>query len=214
MQVKTRKEAILSGENTYFTGKQCRNGHISYRYVQSGSCAECINLNRPQSSINPTARDERLNNMAALIRVQDVVKNEKAEAVRLFKERKAIVENDMVLIKLRLFIEHRAELALIAYGLAAMREPRLMPEDVHPSSKPLGSMQAGTALFQFYCYAEDAETLRKAMTDSQSRFMPDVKTERLRIFGTEEQANFITPPSDIPIPDWDIPLKKPRKKKS
>lgn len=40
-----RKEAMQRGENTYFTGKRCSNGHLTYRYVQSGSCSACINAN-------------------------------------------------------------------------------------------------------------------------------------------------------------------------
>lgn len=38
----TRKEAIAAGVGTYTTGKPCKYGHLSYRYTQSGSCAQCV----------------------------------------------------------------------------------------------------------------------------------------------------------------------------
>ena len=41
----TRKEAKIAGLTKYFTAKECRNGHLAERYVQSGSCSQCINGN-------------------------------------------------------------------------------------------------------------------------------------------------------------------------
>lgn len=43
MEIKSRKQAIADGDNIFFTGIPCVNGHITYRYVQSGSCKDCIN---------------------------------------------------------------------------------------------------------------------------------------------------------------------------
>jgi hypothetical protein len=39
----SRDEAWAVRSKTYWTGIPCINGHISYRYTQNGSCAECIN---------------------------------------------------------------------------------------------------------------------------------------------------------------------------
>lgn len=38
---KSRLEAHKNGFTKYFTNKPCSKGHISYRYVASGVCAEC-----------------------------------------------------------------------------------------------------------------------------------------------------------------------------
>lgn len=189
MQTITRKDAILAGENTYFTGKQCKNGHIAYRYVQSGTCTDCVNLNRPTATVNGLAREERLSNMATLMREKEIAGNFKAEAVKAFKDRKAIVENDMVAVKLRLFPEGRNDMALLAYGMAAMREPSLLPEDIHPSKKPIGGMDGGTTLFQFYCFAEDIDALRAAMNESQRKYMTPPEIARRQIFQTDEEFN-------------------------
>jgi hypothetical protein len=37
----TRQKALLAGETTYFTGKSCKNGHISERYVANWTCVVC-----------------------------------------------------------------------------------------------------------------------------------------------------------------------------
>ena len=50
----SRKDAISLGLRKYYTGEPCRNGHIAERYVQSGTCQECINGSRSSAII--TAR--------------------------------------------------------------------------------------------------------------------------------------------------------------
>lgn len=42
MEILSRPEARQKGLKTYFTGKICKNGHNSYRYTQSGTCAQCV----------------------------------------------------------------------------------------------------------------------------------------------------------------------------
>ena len=37
----SRKSAIESGSNFYFTNKPCHNGHVAYRLTASGSCSQC-----------------------------------------------------------------------------------------------------------------------------------------------------------------------------
>jgi 5-methylcytosine-specific restriction endonuclease McrA len=41
MEIVTRKDALALGLKRYFTGKQCKYGHISERHVKSKSCAVC-----------------------------------------------------------------------------------------------------------------------------------------------------------------------------
>ena len=42
MEIVSRSEAKSRGLNRYYTGAPCKNGHNSYRYTQSGTCASCI----------------------------------------------------------------------------------------------------------------------------------------------------------------------------
>jgi len=41
MKVITIAEARLAGEVHYFTGKQCRHGHVSLRFVSNKVCRDC-----------------------------------------------------------------------------------------------------------------------------------------------------------------------------
>lgn len=43
MEIINRSEALRTGLTKYFTGIPCKNGHVSYRYVQSGTCEMCVN---------------------------------------------------------------------------------------------------------------------------------------------------------------------------
>lgn len=36
-----RKDAIDAGQLRYFTGEQCKHGHVSERWTMSGACIEC-----------------------------------------------------------------------------------------------------------------------------------------------------------------------------
>lgn len=42
MEIISKKEAIKKGLSRYFTGKPCKNGHISERNVLRSDCLECI----------------------------------------------------------------------------------------------------------------------------------------------------------------------------
>lgn len=41
MEIITRKEAILQNLLRYFTGKPCKHGHISERFVNNSGCVQC-----------------------------------------------------------------------------------------------------------------------------------------------------------------------------
>ena len=40
--IQTRGEASQLGQSKYYTGRNCKYGHISQRYVSSGLCISCI----------------------------------------------------------------------------------------------------------------------------------------------------------------------------
>jgi len=45
-----RSEARALSLSKYYTGRPCKQGHLGYRYTQSGTCSECIN---PKSHKEP-----------------------------------------------------------------------------------------------------------------------------------------------------------------
>lgn len=63
MEIISRTDARNSGKKTYYTGKPCVNGHVAYRYVQSGTCSQCINGDRgsvadPNLAARKAAKDQ------------------------------------------------------------------------------------------------------------------------------------------------------------
>lgn len=42
MKIISRQEAKNQNIKTYYTGKPCKHGHVSYRYVNDGKCSECV----------------------------------------------------------------------------------------------------------------------------------------------------------------------------
>lgn len=44
--MKTRAQAKLDGDKYYFTGKECKHGHISIRRVTTGNCVDCDMLRK------------------------------------------------------------------------------------------------------------------------------------------------------------------------
>lgn len=65
MELIDRKTAIALGMTTYFTGKECKNGHISTRKVGNGVCSTCAvgytkawrdNGSQPIEGYNPSGK--------------------------------------------------------------------------------------------------------------------------------------------------------------
>lgn len=175
MEIKTRQQAMAAGENKYFTGKECKHGHKTFRYVQSGACYDCINSSRiNEDSPSAKARQDRLKDAS-----------DKMTAKNL------ILEN-MVVAKFRLFAQLRDTLALSAYAMAAVRFPSLVPSDIE-TGVPSGKESSGTALYAFYCHPDDVAALR---TIENSLMRNDSDAIRRKIHG----ANADVPMA--PVPDW------------
>lgn len=41
MKIVTRLEAAKAGLNRFYTGKKCKHGHDSERWVHNGACVKC-----------------------------------------------------------------------------------------------------------------------------------------------------------------------------
>lgn len=64
----TRKAAIEAGDKTYFTGVECRNGHLAERHTASGTCKGCLSdsyegvrraIGGPRVDITPERQAQR-----------------------------------------------------------------------------------------------------------------------------------------------------------
>lgn len=52
MKAGKRKEAMLAGETTYFTGNPCKHGHVSKRFTVNGVCVECASVKQKKLVAN------------------------------------------------------------------------------------------------------------------------------------------------------------------
>lgn len=197
MDIKSRKDAMACGDNTYFTGNPCKNGHINYRYVQSGACYDCLrSLNYKGSNESPTAiaRQVRLKEMSEAIYKKEADRQEFIETMRI----KSKAKENLVILKLRLFPSERESLAAYAYALAAMRYPMLTIADIDPRLPTVGKEEAGTLVYQFYCHADDVAALRAAMNDSFKKYQPNIDQLRQRVFSSAAKQHAEENPDTTP----------------
>lgn len=152
MDMISRNEAILKGLSKYFTGSTCRNGHISERYVQSGTCQECIRESRPKSIIPARmieilppeqvmklhltrVENDRLKidlqNQRLLLAAQNMQLRLENRLRRQSKEHREIVCKAH-LIDVYVFIDPNdfESVVTMIWGFALVREPTLRRDDI------------------------------------------------------------------------------------
>ncbi len=59
---KTAKAAKEIGSIHYFTGKKCKQGHLTRRYTNTCNCCECHKIYNDSYKITPKGRESRRNN--------------------------------------------------------------------------------------------------------------------------------------------------------
>ena len=180
MEIKTRKQAIADGDNTYFTGKPCKHGHMTYRYVQSGSCYDCINGDRIlPNSPTAIARERRLSAAVSAVRGKEIAKNSLVQ-VKLYCR-----DADIELFK------------ATAFAFAVMRYPELSLIDVWPGS--IHAQCDGGALYKVNAHVEDVAALRDLDRSLQAAAALDRHTVVAKLHGEYNASVLMGLP---PIPDW------------
>ena len=147
MDIKTRKQAMIDGENIYFTGKPCKHGHMNYRYVQSGSCYDCINSTRINGeSATAVSRRERLLEASASI----VIKNK--------------IKSELVSAKFRVFDEDADSFLATVWAFTLVRYAEVTRADIESRTGPTDS-SGGTAMYTFNCHPDDVLQIRQVAVD-------------------------------------------------
>lgn len=148
MEILERKLAISLGLNTYYTGRVCKNGHLSYRYTESGTCSECINGRR--EIFREHAEDDRAERVAAAKRAEEA---RKSDQLRRAEER----ERGKLFLRMHWVEEPNIDQWLadrdVALCLAVMRCPTIQPEDVFISDDG--------ALHKIRLHPDDISTLEE-----------------------------------------------------
>jgi hypothetical protein len=180
MEIKTRKQAMIDGENTYFTGKPCKHGHMTYRYVQSGTCYDCINAGRIlPNSPTAIARDSRLAAASATLKVKAIAKNSLVQ-VKLYAR-----DADLELLKA----------TACAYGV--MRYQELSTGDVWPGA--IHAQFDGGALYKVYAHVDDVAALRDLERSLLASNAPDSYAVAAKLHGEAIARALMQVP---PVPDW------------
>lgn len=79
MEIISRQVAKSKGLTTFFTGKPCKYGHFSNRYVSSGACTECLTSSSSPNSTNvDSIIEDTQRRMAAVQAMVDQIKAQSA----------------------------------------------------------------------------------------------------------------------------------------
>lgn len=63
---RTKEEALKENSRYYFTGKECRNGHVDIRYTNTGICYECKRKQMSRDYSNNKDRVKKVNHKSYL----------------------------------------------------------------------------------------------------------------------------------------------------
>lgn len=155
MEIISRSEARNRGLSQYFTNLPCKNGHVAYRYTQSGTCSGCI---RSYSTPSPEFVEQRQN----------------------MNKARANMET-MVSFRSRVFSEDFAFFRSLVLAAALEHEPLITTRDIFNGGKGSSSME-NSAVYIFNCFAEDMEHLRMMAVEMfNAKCRIDTTAHRARI---------------------------------
>jgi hypothetical protein len=147
--IETRSNAKAAGRKIYFTGKECKHGHITYRYVDSGTCSECINGNNRKARGDTSAQYQ-------------YEKNE---------ERRAAI-GQLIQVAICVQAQDVPEARDVAAALCLARFPCLSLADV-TLGKPPQKWATNVPKNHFLIPAQDLETMRAIESNLLARHKVD-----------------------------------------
>lgn len=154
MEIIDRKAARELGRSTYYTGKICLNGHQSYRYVQSGSCSECVNGAKPgASSITKLEKIAKLRADAEVFSTKAVILRGMADSLETAINQEKLIDHDAQKYK-RMLIEERRNRVITAELARQERVAKRLAEREIKANKMLQAENRKTALIDFINFKE------------------------------------------------------------
>lgn len=144
-----RAAAKQAGLRHYYTGRECTNGHVAPRYVQSGACSACI--------------------AASVASARAAYAVEHAEPRRLQRDE---YSRSVCVHPVRLPLAMVPTVRAIVSGMLAARFPLLQADgrvDLDPSPR-IGAVSGGTAVVRFLLHRDDVPVLT-VMADDACRGM-------------------------------------------
>lgn len=154
MEIIDRKAARELGRPTYYTGKICLNGHQSYRYVQSGSCSECVNGSKPGASpISKLEKIAKLRADAEVFSTKALMLRRMADSLENAIREQVSVLDDNQKYK-RMLIEERRNRIINAELLKKERAAKRLAEREIKANKMLQAERRKAALIDFINFKE------------------------------------------------------------
>lgn len=149
----SRSDAAERGLKKYYTGQPCKHGHVTFRYTQSGACADCLAAS--QNRYKPKSGGV------------DPFPSERAR-VKAHRDSMSLVE-----IKVRVYTDEIDKVRQMALLFTQGRYPHATPSDITPPDKISGTDHgSGLALFVLRLHADDAPTIHAfAETLRKSRYV-------------------------------------------
>lgn len=169
MDIIDRKTAMLAGRNTYYTGKTCKNGHTTYRYSASGTCAGCVAAARGSA---PAARAPDLAAQPAPAHVDEMIET-----------------------RYRAYHIDSPALINASVALAVARYPDANAA-VFRIRATATNIAAGTGLYKVRVHPDDAAVMQQfanAMINARGHTAAEIAEIRRRAIGI---AGSLMPPSE------------------
>jgi len=181
MEYSDRKAAFANGAKTYNTGKPCKNGHTTFRYTTSGTCAECITGTR--ALFVPVAKSPADTEQRQIM--ADVTAN--------------IMDQ-----KFRVFHQDAIALMTMAEALCVARWPAAPTSMFRVKAAATGGA-AGTAMYKVRIHPDDTLTMRRvaeALIAQHSRTSSQLAEMR--------QAAITRAAELVDLPDDEVYTRDPR----
>lgn len=113
MYIKTRNDARADGDTYFYTGRECKRGHLERRYVSSGTCLGCERLrdkeryeHEREYRINKAAEWVANNKERKIINDALYEKNNRKELNRLRRLRYANNKNYRMSVSMRMMLRN------------------------------------------------------------------------------------------------------------
>jgi hypothetical protein len=173
MEIIERKDAMARGLSQYFTGRPCKNGHVTHRYTSSGACSGCV-VAHTYSAAPPDVKK---------IFEQRDVRAERRDALA-----------SLVEVKLRALHTDSQVLKETAVQMCLARCPSLTRADVVINKAPTAS-ENGSALYRVRIHADDVTFIRDMSNALLFKEKPDFSHIQHRLAAAQRELEE-TPP------DW------------
>ncbi len=168
-----RPQAKFLGLDRYTTGRPCKNGHLTYRYTQSGTCSDCVNPKSPKEP--PKQYDPRYMERPEAVKkgmsqyttgrpckqghltYRYTVSGSCSACVRPKFEKRT--DPDFVNMRIRVRDKHVGEVDAIMHFMAITRVPSLTMRYVTFNGRRT-SVACGTSIRHYRVHKDDHDSLK------------------------------------------------------